>query len=125
MKKSNIILELTQDIYNIGGEFSNLSDDFLSMNINKSTYDKQCYIIACKVAYLQGVVNTIKSQGYKFTRYEKEIELLNILEEELSNHINLKDIEILTETDMITLSELTTKYKNIADISDISEEVGF
>ena len=122
MTKSDLIFELTQDIYNIAGEFSNLTDEFLSMIVDKPEYDKQCYITACKVHYLQGVVNTFKSQGYKFVRYSKEIELLNVLEEEVSNRLNLKNIQNLAETEMQSLVELTNKYQKIADVCDINEE---
>ena len=122
MTNSNIILEITQDIYSIGGEFSNLTDQFLSMEVDKQTYDKQCYIIACKVKYLQGVVNVVKSKGYKFKRYEKEIELLNVLADEISNCVDVKNINTITEDDMINVSSLNNKYKKLVNIEDVTEE---
>ncbi len=122
MTNSNTILEITQDIYAIGGEFSNLTDQFLSMEVNKQNYDKQCYIIACKINYLQSIVNIVKSKGYKFMRYEKEIELLNILADEVSNIVDLKNVNILTEDDMESVNNLIYKYKNLVNIDEIMNE---
>lgn len=122
MTKSNLIFELTQDIYAVGGEFSNLTDQFLSMEVDKPTYDKQTYILACKTHFLQEVVNVVRSQGYKFMRHEKEIDLLDCLADEISSCMNLKGIESLTEQDMLPISLLTKKYNDIVNIDDISEE---
>ena len=77
-KTSNVAFELAQDIYNLCGEVDTLFETYGNHQISAQVFYKKLYVCACEVDFLEGVIKSLRSEGYKFIRYNKEIELLSI-----------------------------------------------
>ena len=122
-KTSNVAFDLAQDIYNLSGDVDSLFDQHRKNEITNQHYFKKLYVHACEANFLDGVVHAVKSEGYKFARYEKEIELLNSVLEDISENLDMAQVCSLKNIDIKNLSHLINKYKSIVPIDEISEEL--
>lgn len=121
-KLSNTAFEIAQDIYNLCGDVDTLFDQHQNKEITEQTYFKKLYVHACEANFLDGVVHAVKSEGYKFARYEKEVELLNSTLDEISTHLDMAKVCSLRNIDVKNLSYLVNKYKQFVPVDEISEE---
>ncbi len=123
-KTSDFAYELAQDIYNLCGDVEKLFNQHDNHEISEQVYFKKLYVHACEANFLDGVVNAIKSEGYKFKRYEKEVELLNSTLEAIEMHLEIINVYSLKNIDIQNLSHLVNKYKKLVPVDEISEELG-
>ena len=122
-KTSNVAFELAQDIYTLGGDVAKLFDQYDTNNIGVGVFNKKLYVYACEASYLQEVVRVVKNSGYKFMRYEKEINLLDTISEDIYDNLDVANMDELSEIDMNDLTKLATKYDEYVPIDDISDEL--
>ena len=122
-KTSNVAFEIAQDIYNLCGDLDKLFEVYGNHQISEQVYFKKLYVLACEANFLDGVVDAVKGLGYKFARYEKEVELLKSAIEEISDSLEIIKVASLKNSDIKNLIHLTNKYKEYVPVEDISEEL--
>ena len=122
-KTSDIVFNIAQDIYNLCGDVDKLFEQYDNHQISQQIYFKKLYVYACEANLLDGVVDCIKSEGYKFMRYEKEVELLKSTIQDIENNLEIINVNSLKNSDVKHLSYLANKYKKYVDVDDISEEL--
>jgi len=120
---SNVAFNLAQDIYNLSGNVDTLFHQHEHKEITEQTYFNKLYVHACEANFLDGVVQAVNSEGYKFARYEKEIKLLNTVLEDISNNLEIINVSSLRNIDVKNLSYLVNKYKQFVPVDEISEEL--
>ena len=120
---TNSAFEIAQDIYNLSGNTDRLFEEYANHQISEQVYYKKLYVLACEANFLDGVVNAIKNEGYKFAKYEKEIELLQTTIEEICNNLEMIKVNSLNNADIKNLTRLINKYKDYVSVDDISEEL--
>lgn len=121
-KTTNIAFELAQDIYNLSGDVDTLFEKYGNHQISAQVFYKKLYVHACEANFLEGVVKSLKSEGYKFQRYGKEIQLLNTTIDEISDSLQIVNVNSLENSDIKHLAILTDKYKDLVSVEEISEE---
>ena len=121
-KTSNLAFELAQDIYNLSGEVDALFETYGNHQISAQVFYKKLYVFACEAHFLEGVIKSLKSEGYKFIRYRKEIELLKTTMADISDSLQIVNINSLENSDIKQLAVLTDKYKDLVSVEEISEE---
>lgn len=124
-KTSNVAFEIAQDIYTLSANVDTLFDQYEKFEITDQTYFKKLYVYACEANFIEGIVHAVKNEGYKFARYEKEVELLNSIIEDISNNFEIINVNSLQKVDFENLSYLVNKYKKYVPVEEISEEFEF
>ena len=122
-KTSNIAYEIAQDIYNIGGNVAKLFDQHDTNQIGVGVFNKKLYLYACQASYLQEVIRAVKNSGYKFMRYEKEIDLLDNICEDINDNLDPANMEEVSEIDMTDLINIAQKYDEYVPMDDLTEEL--
>jgi len=122
-KISNIAFELSQDIYAISSDIDLAENQLHNFEITPEVYAKRLYVAACKIAYLQEVVDVVKKTGYKFANYVKEIEIINSINEIIQENLDMSSVGSLTVTDLRGVTLLTRKYQKIVPIVDMEDDL--
>ena len=119
---SDVAFEIAQDIYKLCGKVDSLFEQYGNHQIGANVFYKKLYICACEASYLEGVISEVKNEGYKFVRYQKELNILNLTIEAINNSLKIINVESLENCDIKSLMQLTEKYKKYVCVDDISEE---
>ena len=120
-KLSKSAFNISQDIYDIAGEVEKLTNALNNFEINENVYANNLYIISCKIAYLSGIIDAMRKMGYKFSKYEKELTLLDSISETVNENFKISKVSGLTEKDMDVMKDLLIKYDDIAPFEDEDE----
>ena len=112
---------ISQDIYNISGDLERLNDSYKNFEISPEVYANSLYVIACKISYLKGVIETIKQHGYKFSNYEKELTLLASITENVDENFKISNMGDFEEDDLLDFVDLSDKYSHILPLEDEDE----
>ena len=121
-KTSNVAFEIAQDIYNLSGDVDKLFEQFGNHQISAQVFYKKLYVFACEANFIEGVIKSVKSEGYKFARYEKELELLKATISEITDSLEIINVNSLENSDIKHLAILTKKYEKLVSVDEISEE---
>ena len=119
---SDYAFELTQDIYTLAGSVDRLTEQYDNRQISEQVYFKKLYVYACEASYLDGVVTALKAKKYKFTKYVKELSILEAIIEEISLNLDMENMNSVTFPDMKNLKALMEKYKSIVP-NDLDENL--
>ena len=122
-KISNIAFELSQDIYAISSDIDLAENQLHNFEITPEVYAKRLYVAACKVAYLQEVINAVKQTGYKFANYVKEMEIINSINEIVEENLDMTSVGTLTMPDLRGVTLLTRKYQKMVPIIDMEDDL--
>ena len=121
-KMTNVAYELAQDIYAVAGDVEKLHNNYDNHHISEQVYYKKLYVHSCEASCLDHIVNVVKDHGYKFVRYAKELELLQLVLDDIAQNLNLQNMNSLNMLDMKRLVQLTRKYEEYVPCDDIEEE---
>ena len=121
-KTSDIVFEIAQDIYKLGGEVDKLHEQYDNRHISEQVYYKKLYAYQCAFARLNQVVDKLNSKGYKFAKYKKEILILEFFQEDIADNLNYKQMNSTNFSDLKTIYAFyTRKYSDHVDKADIEE----
>ena len=125
MNKSQIALEISQDIYAIGGDLEKATHQLQNFEISTKQYANTLYVMACEVIYLKQVIQVLKENGYKFQNYEKELTILNSVTDAIDNNFKLSNMHELSDEEMQPLVILTRKYAKVVPVDEFDEELEY
>lgn len=121
MNKSKIAYEIINDIYTINSKYEKAKTKFETNKINESKFARVQYILLTKLTYLEGVITNLKENGYKFARYEKELNVLTDLIDSIEQTFKTEDLEELSMAENFNLITYLTKYEKVLEIEEFEE----
>ena len=122
-RTSNIALAISQDIYEIFCDVDLADNQLHNFEITPQNYSKRLYIAACKVTYLEQVIEVVKQKGYKFANYTKEMTLIDSIKSIIDENLDMPNVETVTELDLQSLKTLTKKYQKLVPVDYLEDDL--
>lgn len=125
MNKSQIALEISQDIYAIGGDLEKASHQLQNFEISTTQYANSLYVMACEALYLKQVIQAMREKGYQFKSYEKELTILNNVTNTIDDNFKITNMHELSVEELKPFLKLTKKYEEVVPVDDLEEELQY
>lgn len=125
MNKSQIALEISQDIYAIGGDLEKATYQLQNFEISTTQYANSLYVMACEAIYLKQVIQVLRENGYQFRNYEKEMTILNTVTNTIDDNFKLSNMHELSDEEMMPFVRLTQKYNKVVPVDEFDEELEY
>ena len=125
MNKSQIALEISQDIYAIGGDLEKATHQLHNFEISSTQYANSLYVMACEAIYLKQVIQVMRESGYQFRNYEKELTILNTVTNTIDDNFKLSNMNELSVEELKPFLDLTKKYEEIVPVDDLEDELEY
>ena len=125
MNKSQIALEISQDIYALGGDLEKATYQLQNFKISTTQYANSLYVMACEAIYLKQVIQVLRENGYQFRNYEKEMTILNTITNTIDDNFKLSNIHELSDKEMNPFVKLTKKYNKVVPVDEFDEELEY
>lgn len=118
MNKSKIAANIVGDIYTFHNKYEKYKHKFENGEISATKFANAQYVIMAKAIYLSEVVDQLKELGYQFTRYEKEVCILNDLIASIKSTLDDSQLTELSAIEQFSLATYLTKYKKVVPVLD-------